>query len=214
MNLETPVKAGQADSIVTVLPRTLPAVAEIMMLLGNWDHDPEDDFEEEMEHKELRQSIKWTGPSFSPMKALLDVVPTEAEIKEHQRALNEAASKYIEEQLRKLPLLAQECGIDTPSDAWVGIFGRNDVWVLHLLLDFARQRVPGFRLDFGSRRGARKWNEGAQAELIADIEAVKHRWREQRRSECGHMIGHSFCVDFLKKFVVGLPTRLGCRSEA
>ena len=48
---------------------------------------------------------------------------------------------------------------------------------------FAREVVPGFRPDFGSRRGARKWNEVAQAELIADIEAVKHRRREERRGK-------------------------------
>ena len=160
------------------------------MLLGDWDHDPEDDFKRKWKRKELRQPIKWTGPSLSaksPRKALLDIAPTKAEIEEHQRALNEAYGKYIEEQLRKLPLLAQEYGIDTRGDAWVGIVERNDVWVLWLLLALAREAVPGFRLDFGSRRGARKWNEVAQAGLIADIEAVKHRWQEQGRGKCSDL---------------------------
>jgi hypothetical protein len=114
-------------------------------------------------------------------KTVAGVVPTKAEIEQHQRAWNEAYNKYLNEQFRKLPLLAQEYGIDTRDDASVGIAQRNDVWVLGLLLALARQVVPGFRPDFVSRRGARKWNEGAQAELIADIEAVKHRWQEQGR---------------------------------
>jgi hypothetical protein len=117
----------------------------------------------------------------------LNLAPTKAEIEEHQRAWKEADTRYIEEQLRKLPLLAQEYGIDTPGDAWVGIVERNDVWVLGLLLAFARKVVPGFRLDFGSRRGSRKWNEGAQAELIADIEAEKHRRQEQGRGKCSDL---------------------------
>jgi hypothetical protein len=156
-----------------------------MMLLGDWEHDSEDDSRPKWKHRELGQPIKWTGPPpvspQSPLKMLLNVVPTKAEIEEHQRAWNEADNKYLNEQLRKLPLLAQEYGIDTREDAWVGIVERNDVWVLGVLLALARKVVPGFRRDFGSRRGARKWNESAQAELIADIEAVKHRWREQRR---------------------------------
>ena len=93
------------------------------------------------------------------LKAALNLAPTKAEIEEHQRAWKEADTRYIEEQLRKLPLLAQEYGIDTRGDAWVGIVERNDVWVLWLLLALAREAVPGFRLDFGSRRGSRIWNE-------------------------------------------------------
>jgi hypothetical protein len=161
-------------------------VAVIMMLLGDWEHDSEDDSRPKWKHKALGQPIKWTGPPSpqSPLKTLLNVAPTKAEIEEHQRAWKEADNKYVEEQLRKLPLLAQEYGIDTRSDAWVGIAERNDVWVLGLLLALARKVVPGFRPDFGSRRGARKWNEGAQAELIADVETVKHRWQEQGRGKC------------------------------
>lgn len=106
------------------------------MLLGDWDHDPEDDFKRKWKRKELRQPIKWTGPSLSaksPTKALLlDISLTKSEIEEHQRALHEAYGKYTEEQLRKLPLLAQEYGIDARGDA-SGIVGRNDVWVLLLL---------------------------------------------------------------------------------
>jgi hypothetical protein len=160
-------------------------VAVIMMLLEDSEHDWDDDSRPKWKHKELGQSIRWTGPPLlsprSPLKTLLNVVPTKAEIEEHQRACNEADKKYVEEQLRKLPLLAQEYGMDTRSDAWIGIVERNDVWVLGLLLALAPKVVPGFRLDFGSRRGARKWDEGAQAELIADIEAVKHRLQEQGR---------------------------------
>jgi hypothetical protein len=149
------------------------------MLLGDWEHDPEDDSRRKWKHKELGKPIRWTGPKLrsprSPLKTMLKVVPTKAEIEEHQRAWNEADNKYFIEQLRKLPLLAQEYGIDTRDDAWVGIVERNDVWVLGVLLALARKVVPGFRRDFGSRRGARKWNESAQAELMADIEAVKRR---------------------------------------
>jgi hypothetical protein len=148
------------------------------MLLGDWDHDPEDDFKRKWKRKELRQPIKWTGPSpsaQSPLKAVLNLAPTKAEVKEHQRALNEAANKCFDEQLRKLPLLAQEHGIDTQSDSWVGVLDRNDIWILRLLLALAEKMVPGFRLDFGSRRGRRKWKEDAQAELLADIETVKRR---------------------------------------
>jgi hypothetical protein len=161
-------------------------VAEIMMLLGDWEHDP--DSKRKWKHKELGQPIKWTGPQLgsaqSPIKMLLGLAPTKAEIEEHQRAWNEAHYKYINEQLRKLPLLAQEYGIDTRDDASVGILGRNDVWVLWVLLALARKVVPGFRLDFGSRLGARKWTEDLQAALIADIEAVKHRWRAEKRGKC------------------------------
>jgi hypothetical protein len=156
-----------------------------MMLLGDWEHDPEDDSRRKWKHKELGRPIKWTGPRLaspqSPSKTLLQIVPTKAEIEEHQRAWNDAGYKYLNEQLRKLPLLAQEYGIDTREDAWVGILERNEVWVLRVLLALARKVVPGFRRDFGSRRGARKWNASAQAELIADIEAVKHRRGEERR---------------------------------
>jgi hypothetical protein len=158
-------------------------VAVIMMLLGDWEHDPEDDSRRKWKHKQLRQPIKWTGPPLvspqSRVKTLLQIVPTKAEIEEHQRAWNEADNRYLAEQLRKLPLLAKEYGIDTRQDAWIGIASRNDVWVLGVLLALARKVVPGFRLDFGSRRGARKWNASTQAELIADIEAVK--CREGRR---------------------------------
>ena len=161
------------------------------MLLGDWEHDPEDDSRRKWKHKELGRPIKWTGPRLaspqSPSKMLLQIVPTKAEIEEHQRAWNEAENKYLNEQLRKLPLLAQEYGIGTRDDAWVGIVDRNDVWVLGVLLALARKVVPGFRRDFGSRRGARKWNQSAQAELIADIEAVKHRLREQRRGKCSDL---------------------------
>jgi hypothetical protein len=175
-----------ASSAMCPAPFYFPAVvAVIMMLLGDWEHDPEDDSRRKWKYKELGQPIKWTGPPLvspqSRFKTVLGVVPTKAEIDEHQRAWNEADNKYLNEQLRKLPLLAQEYGIDTRDDAWVGIAERNDVWVLGLLVALAREVVPGFRLDFGSRRGARKWDEGAQAELIADIEAVKHRWQEQGR---------------------------------
>ena len=106
---------------------------------------------------------------------MLDVPPTKAELEEYQHALADAFGKYSEEQIRKLPLLAQEYGIETQNDAWVGIAKRNEVWVLLLLLALARQVVPGFKLDFGSRRGPRDWNEIAQAQLIADVEAVKAR---------------------------------------
>jgi hypothetical protein len=174
-----------------VLPRALPAVAEIMMLLGDWEHDPEDDSRRKWKHKELGRPIKSTGPRLaspqSSSKMLLQLVPTKAEIEEHQRAWNDADYKYLNEQLRKLPLLAQEYGIDTREDAWVGILERNEVWVLWVLLALARKVVPGFRRDFGSRRGARKWNASAQAELIADIEAVKHRRGEERRGKCSDL---------------------------
>jgi hypothetical protein len=162
-----------------------------MMLVGDWEHDSEDGSKPKWKHKELRQPIRWTGPTRRtpqpPLKTLLNIAPTNAEIEEHQRAWKEADTKYVEEQLRKLQLLAQEYGIDIPSDAWVGILERNDVWVLSLLLALARTVVPGFRLDFGSRRGPRKWNEGAQAELIADIEAVKYRLQEQGRGKCSDL---------------------------
>jgi hypothetical protein len=154
-------------------------------MMEDSEHDWDDDSRPKWKHKELGNPIRWPGPPLlsprSPLKMLLNVVPTKAEIEEHQRACNEADKKYVEEQLRKLPLLAQEYGMDTRSDAWIGIVERNDVWILGLLVALAREVVPGFRLDFGSRRGARKWDEGAQAELIADIEAVKHRWQEQGR---------------------------------
>jgi hypothetical protein len=165
--------------------------AVIMMLLEGSEHDWDDDSRPKWKHKELGNPIRWPGPPLlsprSPLKMLLNVVPTKAEIEEHQRACNEADKKYVEEQLRKLPLLAQEYGMDTRSDAWIGIVKRNDVWVLRLLLALAPKVVPGFRLDFGSRRGARKWDEGAQAELIADIEAVKHRRQEERRGKCSDL---------------------------
>jgi hypothetical protein len=171
---------GPADRPIASLPRCRPppplaVVALIMMVLEDSEDDWDDDSKPKWKHKELGQPIRWTGPPIlspsSPVKTLLNVVPTKAEIEEHQRVWNEAYKKYVKEQLRKLPLLAQEYGIDTRSDAWV----------LGLLLALAPEVVPGFRLDFGSRRGARKWDEGAQAELIADIEAVKHRWQEQGR---------------------------------
>ena len=147
-------------------------------------------------HKEFRQPIRWTGPTLprpwaapalspqSPLKAVLNLAPTTAEIEEHERSWNEAHNKYLEEQLRKPPLLAEEYGIDTQRDAWVSIVGRNDVWVLGLLLALAHDVVPGFRLDFGSRRGARDWTEEAQTGLIADVEAVKYRWQEAGRGKC------------------------------
>ena len=163
-----------------------------MIVLEGSEDDWDDDSRPKWKHKELGNPIRWTGPPVLsprlPLKTLLKVPPTKAEIEEHQRAYNEADTKYVEEQLRKLPLLAQEYGMDTRSDAWIGIVERNDVWVLGLLLALARKVVPGFRLDFGSRRGARKWDEGAQAELIADIEAVKHRRQEEeRRGKCSDL---------------------------
>jgi hypothetical protein len=159
--------------------------------MEDWEHDSEDDSRKKWKHKELRQPIKWTGPTLpptlpprlkgpalspqSPFKMLLDQPATEAELEEHQRSWNEADNKYLAEQLRKLPLLAQEYAIDAPNDAWVGMVERNDAWVLGLLLALARGVVSGFGVDFGSRRGPRNWNEVAQAELIADVEAVKAR---------------------------------------
>src|SRR4029450_2054204 len=47
-----------------------------------------------------------------------------------------------------------------------------------------KDTVPGFRLDFCSRRGSRKWNEGEQGRLIADIEAVKARKKCGDRGAC------------------------------
>jgi hypothetical protein len=115
--------------------------------------DPDRRSGRKWKNEQLRKPIKWTGPTLpmpwaapalsaqSPLKALLNLAPTEAEIEEHQRSWNEADNKYREEQLRKLPLLTQEYALDTP-------------------------------------------NEVAQAELIADTEAVKHRWQEGRRRKC------------------------------
>jgi hypothetical protein len=175
-------------------------VVAVIIMQGS-EHDWDDDSTPKWKHKELVKPIRWTGPPLlsprSPLKKLLNVVPTKAEIEEHQRACNEADKKYVEEQLRKLPLLAQEYGMDTRSDAWIGIVERNDVWVLGLLLALAPKVVPGFRLDFGSRRGARKWDEEAQAELIADIEAVKHRWQEQGR-ECSDLQACRILVSSLR----------------
>ena len=162
---------------------------------------PQEDSEEERpkkwKHKELSRRIRWTGPTLpsppsdlppeqrwkkapdpspqSPFKALLGLAPTKAEIEEHQRAWNDASSKYVDEQLRKLPLLAQEYDSDVPNDAWVRIAERNEAWVLSLVLVLAQQLVPGFMLDVGERRGARVWDEVAQAGLIADVEAIRAR---------------------------------------
>src|SRR5262245_19017372 len=131
-------------------PTSSAVVAVIMMLLEDSEHDWEDDYRPKWKHKELGEPIRWTGPPLSPrspLKTLLNVVPTKAEREEHQCACNEADKNYVEEQLRKLPLLAQEYGMDTRSDAWIGIVERNDVWVLWLLLTVAPKVVPGFRLD-------------------------------------------------------------------
>jgi hypothetical protein len=166
------------------------------MPIEDLEHDLEDDSGQKWKHRELGQRIRWTGPTLpapwkgpalseqSPLKALLNLAPTKAETEEHRHAWNEADNKYLEEQLRKLPLLAQHYGIHTQKDAWVGIVERNDVWVLELLLTLARVVVPGFQLDYGARRGARDWTEEAQIGLMADVEAVKYRWRADGRGKC------------------------------
>ena len=59
----------------------------------------------------------------------------------------------------------------------------NDLWVLQLLLTLAEKLVPGFKRDTGARRGARRWNESAQAELIADVEAVKAKSEKKLRRQ-------------------------------
>src|SRR5262245_58991390 len=130
--------------------------------------DAEDDPKWKWKHKELRTPIKWTGPPPFPRGLLDAIAPSQTEEDEHQRARKIAASKVLEEQLQKLPLLAQEHGIEVPA-GHVGIVAPNDGWVLTLLLELASKVVPGFRTDFGARRGARKWDDVAQAELIADV---------------------------------------------
>src|SRR5262245_24838983 len=107
------------------------------MLKGNWDDwDRERRPARKWKNEQLRQRIKWTGPSTPEPEGLLyAIAPTQAAKDEHQRAWNEAYKKYLEEQLRKLPLLAQEYGIDTQSN------GRNDFWALILLLALAEEAV-------------------------------------------------------------------------
>ena len=160
---------------------------------------PKKDLEEgslgKWKHKELGKRIRWTGPVLpppssdwteakqwkkapdrslqSPLQATLGLAPTKVEKEERQRALNDAENKYLGEQLRKLPLLAQHYGFDAPKDSRIGIAGRNDVWLLNLVLVLARELVPGFVLDVGGRQGARAWDWVAQTRLIANIEAVK-----------------------------------------
>ncbi len=112
-------------------------------------------------HKELSRRIKWTGPTLpsppsdlppeqrwtkapnpspqSPLQGILGLAPTDTEIEEHQRDWNDASDKYVDEQLRKLPLLAQHYGFDASNDAWIGIAGRNDLWLLNLVLVLAQE---------------------------------------------------------------------------
>ena len=63
------IGAGRPGRIVSAAmcpTLLLPAVVGIMMLLGDWEHDPEDDSRRKWKHKELGQPIKWTGPLVSP----------------------------------------------------------------------------------------------------------------------------------------------------
>src|SRR5262245_42388461 len=129
-------------------------------------------------NEQLRKPIMWNGPATQPMGwPLLGIPPTEAELQEYQRAFDDAWLEHTKEQIRKLPLLAQEYGIDT----------RDDGWVLALLLELASETVPGFGIDFGSRRGPRKWKEGERNDLIADVEAEKAR-RGCGDSEACHIL--------------------------
>ena len=113
------------------------------MLKGNWGRDRRE--ARKWKNEQLGKPIKWTGPltTQAPGMPLLCVPPTQAEKDEHELAWVVAFKKYIDGQLQKLPLLAQEYGIDT----------RIDAWPLRLLLFLAEKEARGFRLDWGRRLG-------------------------------------------------------------
>jgi hypothetical protein len=141
------------------------------MLKGNWDGDRKRKRQpaRKWKNKQLGTPIKWTGPKPQPAGLLFALAPTQAAKDEHQRAWDGAFRECTEEQLRKLPLLAQEYGIDT------GI----DHWPLELLLALAAEIVPGFRVDSGRRRGPDpQWTDITQAELRADILVEKRQLKK------------------------------------
>jgi hypothetical protein len=148
------------------------------LLGGEWRYEmPRKRRARKWVNEQLRKPIMWTGPATPPLGTLLGSGPTEAELQEYQRASDDACGEYTKEQIRKLPLLAREYGIDT----------RDDAWALALLLALASETVPGFGIDFGARRGPRKWKEGKRNELIADVEAVKVR-RNRGDSEACYIL--------------------------
>jgi len=142
------------------------------VLKGNWDWDRKRRSARKWKNRQLGQRIKWTGPSTPQPEGLLyAIAPTQAAKDEHQRAWNEAYRKCFEERLRKLPLLAQEYGIDT----------RDDAWPIQLLLFLAEKEAPGLRIDWRGRPGPSPttWTDSTWAELRADIEVEKRKLKQQ-----------------------------------
>jgi hypothetical protein len=142
------------------------------VLKGNWDWDRKRRPARKWKNRQLGQRIKWTGPSTAqPEDLLYAIAPTQAAKDEHQRAWDEAYRKCFEEQLRKLPLLAQEYGIDTRADAWP----------IRLLLFLAEKEAPGLRIDWRGRPGPSPttWTDSTWAALRADIEVEKRELKEQ-----------------------------------
>jgi hypothetical protein len=169
--------AGQPSHRITAAMlaprRSCSAVVVVVHVLkGNWDWDRKRRPARKWKNRQLGQRIKWSGPSTPQALGmpLLSVPPTQAEEDEHRRAWEAAYWKYREEQLRKLPLLAQECGVDT----------RDDGWPIRLLLFLAEKEAPGFGINWGRRPGPKpEWNDSTYTELRADIEAEKRKLKER-----------------------------------
>src|SRR5262249_32288991 len=134
-------------------PRCLPRALLLLAVVAV-------DMPRKWKHRELGRPVKWTGPGPQPGGIFYEQAPTQEAKDEHERAWEAAYWKFREEQARKLPLLAQEYGIDTTSEAWP----------FRLLLLLAEKVAPGFRVNWGRHHGPQPtWTDSTWAELRADI---------------------------------------------